>query len=58
MNLEDENSPKQLTLPLDLNVVRTIDRTGGTFLHTSRTNPGNVKPRDVPAFLRSGKGTD
>ena len=21
-------------------VVRTIDRTGGTFLHTSRTNPG------------------
>ena len=32
-------------------VVRTIDRYGGTFLHTSRTNPGKVKPKDVPAFL-------
>src|SRR3954451_19448624 len=30
-------------LPLDPNVVRTIDRTGGTFLHTSRTNPGRVR---------------
>jgi hypothetical protein len=28
--------------------VRTIDRTGGTILHTSRTNPGKVKPKDVP----------
>jgi hypothetical protein len=24
-------------------VVRTIDRSGGTFLHTSRTNPAKVK---------------
>jgi 6-phosphofructokinase 1 len=31
--------------------VRTIDRTGGTVLHTSRTNPGNVRENDVPAFL-------
>ncbi|HSP72061.1 MAG TPA: 6-phosphofructokinase [Gaiellaceae bacterium] len=36
---------------LDPHVVRTIDRTGGTFLHTSRTNPGRVKPGDVPDFL-------
>ncbi|MGZ4148122.1 MAG: 6-phosphofructokinase [Actinomycetota bacterium] len=36
---------------LDPHVVRTIDRTGGTFLHTSRTNPGRVKPADVPDFL-------
>jgi 6-phosphofructokinase 1 len=28
-----------------------IDRTGGTFLHTSRTNPQKVKPNDVPGFL-------
>jgi 6-phosphofructokinase 1 len=35
--------------------VRTIDRTGGTFLHTSRTNPGRVKPKDVPDFLK-GQG--
>jgi 6-phosphofructokinase 1 len=41
--------------PLWKNDVRTIDRTGGTFLHTSRTNPGKVKPRDVPEFLK-GQG--
>jgi 6-phosphofructokinase len=31
--------------------VRTIDRTGGTVLHTSRTNPGAVRGPDVPDFL-------
>ncbi len=41
--------------PLWKNDVRTIDRTGGTFLHSSRTNPGTVKPRDVPDFLK-GQG--
>jgi 6-phosphofructokinase 1 len=39
--------------PLDPVAVRTIDRSGGTVLHTSRTNPAKVKPKDVPAFLRS-----
>ena len=38
-------------LPLDANDVRTIDRTGGTFLHTSRTNPSRVRPKDVPPHL-------
>jgi ATP-dependent phosphofructokinase / diphosphate-dependent phosphofructokinase len=33
-------------------VVRTIDRTGGTFLHTSRTNPQRVRDKEVPRFLR------
>ena len=37
--------------PLTLGKVRTIDRTGGTYLHTSRTNPGRIKRADVPAFL-------
>jgi 6-phosphofructokinase 1 len=36
---------------LDLASVRTIDRTGGTVLHTSRTNPANVRASEVPAFL-------
>jgi 6-phosphofructokinase 1 len=36
---------------LDKNEVRTIDRTGGTFLHTSRTNPSSVKAAEVPEFL-------
>ena len=31
--------------------VRTIDRTGGTFLHTSRTNPQKVRIKDAPDFL-------
>jgi ATP-dependent phosphofructokinase / diphosphate-dependent phosphofructokinase len=35
--------------------VRTIDRTGGTFLHTSRTNPQRVKPKAVPDFLKNSK---
>lgn len=51
-NMDDEKSTDTFTLPLDPLVVRTIDRTGGTFLHTSRTNPANVKPKDVPAFLK------
>ncbi|HQP32082.1 MAG TPA: 6-phosphofructokinase, partial [Deltaproteobacteria bacterium] len=39
-------------IPLDKNAVRTVDRFGGTFLHTSRTNPSNVKAKEVPAFLK------
>jgi 6-phosphofructokinase 1 len=38
--------------PLDPVAVRTIDRSGGTILHTSRTNPAKVKPNDVPGFLQ------
>lgn len=37
---------------LDKQMVRTIDRTGGTYLHTSRTNPGVVKPEILPEFLK------
>jgi 6-phosphofructokinase 1 len=32
--------------------VRTIDRYGGTHLHTSRTNPQRVRPGDMPDFLK------
>jgi ATP-dependent phosphofructokinase / diphosphate-dependent phosphofructokinase len=39
-------------IPLSMASVRTIDRFGGTFLHTSRTNPAKVRPEDVPDFLR------
>jgi 6-phosphofructokinase 1 len=51
-NMDDETSTQTMTMKLDRNAVRTIDRTGGTFLHTSRTNPANVKPKDVPEFLK------
>ncbi|HLG08779.1 MAG TPA: 6-phosphofructokinase [Gaiellaceae bacterium] len=37
---------------LDPASVRTIDRSGGTTLHTSRTNPGRVRRADVPSALR------
>jgi 6-phosphofructokinase len=38
---------------LEMKDVRTVDRTGGTFLHTSRTNPSNVRPEKTPDFLKS-----
>ncbi len=37
--------------PLDRRNTRAIDRTGGTVLHTSRTNPGRVGAERLPAFL-------
>jgi 6-phosphofructokinase 1 len=52
LNPEDPTTYEENYLRLDKNRVRTIDRTGGTFLHTSRTNPAKVKPKDVPGFLR------
>lgn len=40
---------------LSYNDVRIIDRTGGTFLHTSRTNPQKVKVSEIPGFLQNTK---
>src|SRR5213594_374650 len=37
--------------PLDRNNTRAIDRTGGTILHTSRTNPRKMTEARLPAFL-------
>lgn len=50
-NLQSPHAHKNLFVPLTKNTVRTIDRTGGTFLHTSRTNPQRVKATDMPDFL-------
>jgi 6-phosphofructokinase 1 len=52
VNRDDPASLEKFIMPLDKNTVRTVDRTGGTFLHTSRTNPSRVKHKDVPDFLR------
>jgi 6-phosphofructokinase 1 len=52
LDLDDPSSFAEWILPLDRTNTRTIDRFGGTFLHTSRTNPGKVPPDRVPAFLR------
>jgi|SRR5579883_778230 len=49
LNLDDPDSKKKYVIPLDKENTRRIDRTGGTFLHTSRTNPSKMKK--VPNFL-------
>ena len=51
---QDEGSRREHVLDLDRTTVRGIDRTGGTILHTSRTNPGKVPVEDLPDFLRAG----
>ena len=43
-------------LPLDRLNTRTIDRTGGTILHSTRTKPSRVKVSDIPERLRSALG--
>ena len=52
-NLDEPSTHAYYIWELGRNEVRRIDRTGGTFLHTSRTNPQKVKPEDVPDFLKN-----
>jgi len=52
-NPDDPASQAENIMPLSKTLVRTIDRTGGTFLHTSRTNPAKVAPDQAPDFLKS-----
>src|SRR5579862_1961664 len=42
VNLEDPASRSRYILPLNRENTRTIDRTGGTYLHSSRTNPSKM----------------
>jgi 6-phosphofructokinase len=53
VNLQDPASRTRYILPLNRDNTRTIDRTGGTFLHSSRTNPAKMKK--VPAALEGQK---
>jgi len=43
-------------VPLDRTNTRAIDRTGGTMLHTSRTNPGRTRADRLPDHLRDDAG--
>ena len=43
LNFDDPASVKRYVLPLTRENTRTVDRTGGTFLHTSRTNPSKCR---------------
>lgn len=51
-NPDDPTDHDEWMQPLDKRDVRTIDRYGGTHLHTSRTNPGKVREAMMPAFLK------
>ena len=58
-NPDDPGTHSKCMQKLKLSDVRAIDRSGGTFLHTSRTNPMAVKEKNLPDFLREEfkKGT-
>jgi 6-phosphofructokinase len=51
LDLDDPASKARYVMPLDRENTRTIDRSGGTVLHSSRTNPSKMKK--VPSFLRT-----
>jgi 6-phosphofructokinase len=50
LNHQDEESRTRYVLPLTRENTRTIDRFGGTILHSSRTNPSKMK--ELPDFLK------
>jgi len=63
VNLEDPASRARYILPLNRENTRTIDRTGGTYLHSSRTNPAQISKLppacagvDFPKTLTTKKG--
>jgi ATP-dependent phosphofructokinase / diphosphate-dependent phosphofructokinase len=53
VDVTDPASKARYILPLNRENTRTIDRTGGTFLHTSRTNP--AKMEKLPQILQGQK---
>jgi ATP-dependent phosphofructokinase / diphosphate-dependent phosphofructokinase len=55
ITLDDPSTHDKYVVKLNTNDVRLIDRTGGTFLHTSRTNPQKVREHDIPEFLANSE---
>jgi ATP-dependent phosphofructokinase / diphosphate-dependent phosphofructokinase len=53
VDLQDPASRSRYILPLNRENTRTIDRTGGTYLHSSRTNPSKMKK--LPPVLEGGE---
>ena len=51
MGKDPRRSAGHDTIALTDAVVRKVDRTGGTFLHTSRTRPDRIRVRDLPESL-------
>ncbi len=52
LNIDDPNSKSHYVMPLNRENTRTIDRRGGTVLHSSRTNPS--KMQQLPDHLAGG----
>src|SRR5579862_4655385 len=55
LNFNDPDSVSRYVVPLNRDNTRSIDRTGGTWLHSSRTNP--LKMKKVPGFLAANSFT-
>ena len=53
----DQGLDPEYTLPLDRINTRTVDRTGGTFLHSSRTQPSRMTVDGLPDTLRARAGS-
>jgi 6-phosphofructokinase 1 len=51
-NPADPSTYSDHFIELTKNMVRPIDRTPGSFLHSSRTDPRCIPSKQVPAFLR------
>src|SRR5215467_331543 len=65
VNLEDPASRSRYIIPLNRENTRTIDRHGGTVLHSSRTNPSKMRRlpdhlagRDFPVSLSAKGGSN
>ena len=52
VNPDDPQEDWRWVMRLNKAVVRKIDRSGGTFLHTSRTRPSHVRSSEIPDFLK------
>ena len=50
-NPADHESLAENLVELTPAPVRTVDRTGGTYLHTRRTHPAKVRRSEYPSFL-------
>ncbi len=57
-NLDDPRSHKKNVVKLTESFIRTIDRNGGTILHSSRVHPGRVPFPQIPDFLQSSETQD
>ncbi len=56
-NPADAEKSEAFIMPLTVQGVHAIDRTGGTVLHTSRTQPSKMRAKDLPEFLRTSRQT-